>query len=138
MCLPCFLSRLINHDVSTGCIRLLHSFNLIFQDISLDLKSLICAKYMQFAVIILERMPTHILFSLFISDLKYVKLSKPSGLKSLKFTWGVPKLKAHILTFILLEFSTWFMRNVLLEEKMIKLLNEQHFVENKTEVMHHV
>jgi len=49
-----------------------------------------------------------------------VKLSKPSGLKSLKFIWGVSKIKAHILTFILLGFSTWFMRNVLLEEKMIK------------------
>jgi hypothetical protein len=41
-----------------------------------------------------------------------------------------------VLTFELpgryLHFSTWFMKNVLFEQKEIKLLNKQNFVENKT------
>jgi hypothetical protein len=40
------------------------------------------------------------------------------------------------LTFILpggyLNFSTWFTKNALFEQKKIKLRNEWHFVENKT------
>jgi hypothetical protein len=30
------------------------------------------------------------------------------------------------------------MKNVLFEQKKIKLWNQQHFVENKTEIMQHV
>jgi len=36
-----------------GCIRVSYGFNLVFQDSSLDLKSLICARYVQFTGIIL-------------------------------------------------------------------------------------
>jgi len=35
-----------------SCIRVSYGFSLVFQDSSLDLKSLICARYVQFAVII--------------------------------------------------------------------------------------
>jgi hypothetical protein len=37
-----------------------------------------------------------------------------------------------------LNFSTWFMKNVLFEEKKEKLRNKQHFLENKTQTMQHV
>jgi hypothetical protein len=36
-----------------------------------------------------------------------------------------------------LNFITWFMKNVLSEQKRIKLLNKLLLVENKTEIMHH-
>ena len=36
-----------------GCIRVSYGFNFMFRDSSLNLKSLICARYVQFAVIIL-------------------------------------------------------------------------------------
>jgi hypothetical protein len=63
-----------------GCIRVLYIFNLVFWDKRLDLKSLICAEYARFAVIILELMSFHILFPLSITDPKYVKLPTPSKL----------------------------------------------------------
>jgi hypothetical protein len=31
-----------------------------------------------------------------------------------------------------LKFSTWFLKNVLFEQKKVKLWNKQHFLENKT------
>jgi hypothetical protein len=37
-----------------------------------------------------------------------------------------------------LNFTTWFMKNVLFEQEKIKLLNKQHFVENKTEIKLHI
>ena len=49
-----FVDQAYNRLWQYGIIRLLHSFNLVFQDTSLDLKSFIRAKYAQFAVIILE------------------------------------------------------------------------------------
>jgi hypothetical protein len=36
-----------------------------------------------------------------------------------------------------LNFSTCFMKNVLLEQKMIKSQNKCHFVENKIDIMQH-
>ena len=56
-----------------------------------------------------------------------------------------PQDDIRILTFILLRqvseylnFSEWFMKNVLFEETKIKLWKKCHFVENKTEIMQHV
>ena len=46
------------------------------------------------------------------------------------------------LTFIpsggYLNFSSWFMKNVLFEPKKIKLWNKHYFVENKTGIMQNV
>jgi hypothetical protein len=36
-----------------------------------------------------------------------------------------------------LNFSTCFMKNVLLEQKMINSRNKWHFMENKTDIMQH-
>jgi len=36
-----------------------------------------------------------------------------------------------------LNFSTCFMKNVLLEQKMIKQWNKWHFLKNKTDIMQH-
>jgi hypothetical protein len=37
-----------------------------------------------------------------------------------------------------LNISTWLMKNVLFEQKKVKLWNKQYFVENKREMMQHV
>jgi hypothetical protein len=37
-----------------------------------------------------------------------------------------------------LNFSSWFIKNVLFEQKKIKLWSKQNFVENKTEIMQHI
>jgi hypothetical protein len=37
-----------------------------------------------------------------------------------------------------LNFCTLFMKNVLLEQRKIKLRSEQHSMENKTDIMQHV
>jgi len=41
-------------------------------------------------------------------------------------------------TGVALNFSTWFMKNILFEQEKINLWNKQYCVENKTEIMHHV
>jgi hypothetical protein len=57
------------------------------------------------------------------------------------FPWQSAKYWPY-LTFILLGWylncSTCFMKNVLLEQKKIKLGNEQHFVGNKAEIMQYI
>jgi hypothetical protein len=57
-----------------GHIRSLYSFNLVFWDMTLELKSEF-AKYAWFAIMILEHMSANILFSFFTTDTKYVKVS---------------------------------------------------------------
>jgi hypothetical protein len=37
-----------------------------------------------------------------------------------------------------LNFGAWFMKKLLFEQKNIKILNEWHFVENKTKILQHV
>jgi hypothetical protein len=45
-------------------------------------------------------------------------------------------MKAKINTEVaILNFSTWFMINILMELEMIKLGNKWHFVENQIEIM---
>ena len=36
-----------------------------------------------------------------------------------------------------LNFTTWFMKNLLFEQETIKLLNKRHFGENNTDNMQH-
>jgi len=66
---------------TVGHIRVLYSFNLVFQDRSLDLKHLMGARHAQFDVMILEWRSVHSLFSLFTTDPMYVMLSTFSSLK---------------------------------------------------------
>jgi hypothetical protein len=37
-----------------------------------------------------------------------------------------------------LNFRAWFIKNVLFEQKKVKLLNKQHFVENKVDILQHI
>lgn len=81
-----FVSSMVIVQVSDtqgtiGHIRVLCSFNLVFQDRSLDLKHLMCTRHAQFAVMILEWRSVHSLFSLFTADPRYVMLSTYSSLK---------------------------------------------------------
>ena len=41
-------------------------------------------------------------------------------------------------TGVALNFSTWFMKNILFEQEEINIWNKQYCVENKTEIMQHV
>ena len=88
------VSAVLSHSMS-------YRFNLVFQDRNLDLKSLMCDRYVKFSCHDFG-MNVHILFSLLTTDPKYVKPSTPSNSKITNLLHCVENIFIYLVSFALI------------------------------------